>query len=116
MQIPTIEAVLPSNQDVGVLTISKESLRAEHLKAAGARDDLAIEGLPREGSFATAIFDDLPDMDFAACQAEMNTIAQRLVTQHGSLGAIVLECTNMAPYATQVATITGRQSIQLSVF
>ncbi len=108
MQIPTIEAMLPSSQDVGVLTISKESLWAEHLQAAGARGDIAIEGLPRDGSFATAIFDDLPDMDFAACQAEMNTIAQRLVTQHRSVGAIVLECANMAPYAAQVARISRR--------
>ncbi len=108
MQIPMIETMLPTNQEVGVLTISKESLRTEHLQAAGVRGDVLIEGLPRDGAFATAIFDDLPDLDFASCQTEMNAIAQKLVSTHKSVGAIVLECTNMAPYAADIATITGR--------
>ena len=108
MQIPMIEAMLPTNQEVGVLTISKESLRTEHLHAAGARCNVPIEGLPRDGAFATAIFDDLTDLDFAACQTEMNATAQRLVSRHKSVGALVLEGTNMAPYAADIALITGR--------
>ncbi len=108
MQIPMIEATLPATQNVGVLTISKESLTVAHLRAAGARGDVPIEGLPRDGAFATAIFDDLPDMDFFACRAEMKAMAQQLVSEHQSVGAIVLECTNMAPYAAEIAQITGR--------
>ncbi|MGH1414574.1 MAG: aspartate/glutamate racemase family protein [Pelagimonas sp.] len=108
MQIPMIEATLPATQNVGVLTISKESLSVAHLHAAGARGDIPIEGLPRDGAFATAIFDDLPDMDFFACRAEMKAMAQQLVSEHQSVGAIVLECTNMAPYAAEIAQITGR--------
>lgn len=108
MQIPMIEAMLPANQQVGVLTISKESLSAAHLHAAGARDDVPVEGLPREGAFATAIFEDLPEMDVTACHAEMCEMAQRLVSKHETVGAIVLECTNMAPYAADIADITGR--------
>ncbi|SPF78846.1 hypothetical protein ALP8811_02778 [Aliiroseovarius pelagivivens] len=107
MQIPMIEAMLPTNQEVGVLTISKDSLRAEHLQAAGARGDVPIEGLPRDGAFATAIFDDLPDIDFTSCQTEMSAIAQKLVSKHESVGAIVLECTNMAPYAADIEKLTG---------
>ncbi|MCK8464468.1 aspartate/glutamate racemase family protein [Aliiroseovarius sp. S1339] len=108
MQVPMVEATLPTNQEAGILTISKESLSAAHLRAAGARDDLPIEGLPRDGAFATAVFDDLPDMNFAACQAEMHATAQRLVLRRETVGAIVLECTNMAPYAADIAKITGR--------
>lgn len=108
MQIPMIQATLPQHQDVGILTISKESLSAAHLHAAGAPTDLPIEGLPREGAFASAIFNDTPDMDFATCRQEMRAVAQTLIANHPQVGAIVLECTNMAPYAADIAADTGR--------
>jgi hypothetical protein len=34
--------------------------------------------------------------------------AQRLVARHPEVGAIVLECTNMPPYAAAVQRATGR--------
>ena len=108
MQLPLIEAMLPTNKEAGILTISKESLSAAHLHAAGARDDVPIEGLPRSGAFATAIFDDLPEMDFATCRTEICETAERLVSRCETVGAIVLECTNMAPFAADIAKVTGR--------
>ncbi|GAA6181838.1 aspartate/glutamate racemase family protein [Shimia sp. NS0008-38b] len=108
MQVPMVEATLPTNQEVGVLTISRESLSAAHLLAAGARGDIAVEGLPRDGAFASAIFDDAPEFNVATCHSEMCATAKRLVSQHETIGAIVLECTNMAPYAADIAQTTGR--------
>ena len=108
MQLPLIEALLPTNKEASILTISKESLSAAHLRAAGARDDVPIEGLPRSGTFATAIFDDSPEMDFATCRTEICETAERLVSRRETVGAIVLECTNMAPFAADIAKITGR--------
>jgi len=108
MQLPMIEAMLPTAQKAGVLTISEESLSADHLRAVGARADTAVAGLPSTGAFATAIFQDRNEMDFAACRDEMCDAALGLVSGHDSIGAIVLECTNMAPYAHDIAQVTGR--------
>lgn len=108
MQLPLIEAMLPTSQQAGILTISKESLSTAHLRASGTRSDVPMEGLPKNGAFATTVFNDLPDMDFSTCRTEICATAERLVSQHETVGAIVLECTNMAPYAADIAKITGR--------
>ncbi|WP_323769804.1 aspartate/glutamate racemase family protein [Antarctobacter sp.] len=108
MQLPMIEALLPNGQYAGVLTISKESLSAAHLCAVGARPDTDVTGLPRDGAFASAIFQDLPSMDFEACRREMIEAGKTLVETTENIGAIVLECTNMAPYAEDVSKATGR--------
>lgn len=108
MQLPMIEATLPAHQKAGVLTISEESLSPAHLRAVGARASTAIAGPPRTGAFAGAIFDDTPEMDFTACRQEVCDTAQRLVSDNTGIGAIVLECTNMAPYAAAITARTGR--------
>lgn len=108
MQLPMIEAMLPAGQQAGVLTISLQSLSPAHLSAAGARADTALAGMPRNGAFASAIFNDCDTMDFEACREEMITAARGLVSQNQNIGAIVLECTNMAPYAADIAQATGR--------
>lgn len=108
MQLPLIEAMLPANKEAGILTISKESLSVAHLRAAGARDNMPIEGVPRGGPLATAVFGDLAEMDFTACCDDVCEAAERLVSKHETVEAIVLECTNMAPYAADIARMTGR--------
>jgi len=46
-------------------------------------------------------------MDFAASRADVIDAALRLRRATPDLGAIVLECTNMVPYAADVRRATG---------
>lgn len=108
MQLPQIEACLPAHQRAGVVTICERSLTPAHLSAAGARPDTDLQGLPRDGAFASAIFEDRSEMDLAACRAEMREAGRALIARDARIGAIVLECTNMAPYAADIAEATGR--------
>ncbi|MDO6523949.1 aspartate/glutamate racemase family protein [Shimia thalassica] len=108
MQLPMVEATLPSHQRAGVLTISQDSLSKAHLRAAGAREVTTIIGLPKAGAFAEAIFGDRSEMNPEACRAEICETARELVTRHKDVGAIVLECTNLAPYAADISAATGR--------
>ncbi|MFZ8868765.1 MAG: aspartate/glutamate racemase family protein [Paracoccaceae bacterium] len=108
MQLPMIEAMLPAGQEAGVLTISEENLTPEHLAACGARTDTAIAGLPRNGVFAEMIFNDKNDIDIEACRNEICCSAARLVGSGSTIGAIVLECTNLAPYAHDIFKATGK--------
>ena len=50
---------------------------------------------------------DAAEIDFDACREDMREAALKLMNENDDLGAIVLECTNMTPYAADVRKITG---------
>ena len=106
-QAGQIAACLPPGQKVGILTISAGTLSPAHLRAAGVPDGSPVAGL--EGSsFAQTILGNAPELDVAQARADMVQEAQQLVGAHADVGAILLECTNMVPYAPDVAAATGR--------
>ncbi|MCK0149739.1 aspartate/glutamate racemase family protein [Marivita sp. S6314] len=106
-QIPLLATLLPQDRTVGILTISRASLTGAHLAAAQVPQGVPIEGM--DGShFATTILRNAPDLDIARARDEMITAAKRLCHDHPYVAAIVLECTNMPPYAADIARATGR--------
>ncbi|MEX0284870.1 MAG: aspartate/glutamate racemase family protein [Paracoccaceae bacterium] len=107
MQVPMVQAMLPPGKRVGVLTISKETLTDAHLTAANVPLDTPIVGTEGGQVFTRDILGDAPRIDFAACRQDMLQAARDLVTEHRDIGAIVLECTNMTPYAADVRKLTG---------
>ncbi|WP_371170020.1 aspartate/glutamate racemase family protein [Aliiroseovarius sp. 2305UL8-7] len=107
MQIPMVQAMLPAGKRVGILTISKETLTSAHLAAADVPADTPIVGTEGGRVFTRDILGDAPEIDFAACRLDMLDAARQLVTEHADIGAIVLECTNMTPYAADVRKLTG---------
>ena len=46
-------------------------------------------------------------MDIAAAERDVVDAGKALVTRHPDVGAIVLECTNMPPYAAAVQAATA---------
>src|SRR5712691_8893036 len=99
MQIPLIERVLPADKRVGVLTISAASLTREHLIAAGADPDTPVVGTEGGGEFTRAILGDAARLDIAAAERDILDAGKELVARHPDTGAVLLECTNMVPYA-----------------
>jgi len=105
-QASGICATLPLGKRLGILTISKESLRPPHLEAAAVPPHTSIAGM--EGTqFARTILGDRPELDVEVARSEMVVVARELKRAEADLGAILLECTNMVPYAPQVAQATG---------
>jgi len=107
MQVPWVDSTLAGGKRCGVLTIDSNSLSAKHLAAAGAPVDTPITGMNPLGNFAATIMEDLAQFDIEACRAENIAAASQLLEQHDEVGAIVLECTNMAPYAADIQQATG---------
>ncbi len=107
MQVPMIERLLPAGQRVGILTISKASLSDAHLKAAGASADTPIVGTDNGRCFTRDILGDASEIDFAACRLDLLDAAKELTDSYQNVGAIVLECTNMVPYANDIRKLTG---------
>lgn len=106
VQFPMMELALGADGQVGVITYDAASLTPDMLVACGARREAPIAGVPSGGAFRTLI-EGGGSYDRAALEAEILTVARDLVARHSRIKAILLECTNMPPFADAVARACG---------
>ncbi|MCX7372193.1 MAG: aspartate/glutamate racemase family protein [Alphaproteobacteria bacterium] len=108
MQVPWVQATLPPGQRVGIITVNAAGITPAHLAGARVPADTPIVGT--EGGqefFRVLIRAESEDMDVDLAREDILDAARRLRAACPELGAIVLECTNMPPYAADVAAETG---------
>ena len=107
LQVPWIERLLPPGRRVGVVTVEADSLTPRHLECAGARPDTPVEGTEGGAEFTRVLLGDELELDVDRAREDVVTAARRLVERNRDVGAIVLECTNMPPYAADISRATG---------
>jgi Asp/Glu/hydantoin racemase len=107
--VPLVHRMLGPGRRVGIMTVSAATLTPEHLEAAGigAAVPLAVAGLETEKEFTRVLMGDELELDVDAARDEHVRVARRLVAEHPDVGALVLECTNMPPYAADIQRATG---------
>lgn len=108
MQVPWVQATLPPGKRVGIVTVSKACLTPAHLEAAGAPADTPVAGT--EGGrefFRVLVGEEKDDLDVALAEQDILDAGRALVAAHPEVGAIVLECTNMPPYAGALQAALG---------
>ena len=108
MQAPWVQATLPAGRRVGLVTVCAGSLTPAHLQAAGVAPDTPIAGT--EGGrefFRVLIRAEATDMDVDLARQDVLDAGRDLVRRHPEVGAIVLECTNMPPYAAAMQADLG---------
>jgi hypothetical protein len=105
--------LLAMYQTVGVLTMDESALSEAHFWAAGVMPQdmsrLRVQGVDRQSVFAHAIMGNCAQMDFEAAQQSVLSAAMRLKQKAPDLKHVVLECTNMPPYAGAIELATGWQ-------
>ena len=99
---------LPGLERPGIVTVDAASLGARELAAAGAAPDTPVVGLAPGCALQRTLLEDLPTLDTAAAEADTVAAARRLVERHPGVQTLVLECTNLPPYADAVRRATGR--------
>jgi len=108
MQVPWVQATLPPGRRVGVVTVSAASLTARHLEAAGVPPDTPIAGTENGREFFRVLIKaEKNDLDTAQAEQDILAAGRDLVARHPEVGAIVLECTNMPPYAAALQAELG---------
>lgn len=106
-QIPLVQSSLPRGKRVGVLTIDSSELTALHFAGVGVPSDLPIEGIEGGEELARIIKKDLPELNPKKAEEDVIRAGKRLLVKAPEVGAIVLECTNMAPYSKALAKAIG---------
>ncbi|HET6607511.1 MAG TPA: aspartate/glutamate racemase family protein [Rhodopila sp.] len=112
IQVPWVQATLPPGKRVGVITVSAQSLTPRHLEAVGASADTPFVGT-EDGQefFRVLILGEKDDLDVGRAEQDILEAGRRLLGRHPDIGAIVLECTNMPPYASAL-----RDALGVSIF
>lgn len=111
--LPTLYNAFGGARHVGILTASGASLSAAHLSSLGGSMESPIVGMPTDSEFARVIMRDAAQGDMEQVHREIVAAADRLVAEQPQVRAILLECTNMPPCATTIATRTGRPVFDL---
>jgi Asp/Glu/hydantoin racemase len=100
MQVPWVQATLPPGRRVGIVAVCASALTQAHLDGAGVPRDTPIIGTENgQELFRVLIKAEKDDLDVALAESDVVEARKALAARHPDLGAIVLECTNMPPYA-----------------
>jgi aspartate/glutamate racemase len=113
IQVPLVHHMLGGQGRVGVLTASGPNLTPQHFAAVGAAGiPVAIQGMDDYREFREVILEgQRHDMDMAKIENEILAAAKLLLKTHPDVRAVVLECTDMPPYAH-----TLQQRLGLPIF
>ena len=107
--VPLVARMLGPDRAVGVLTVESRALGPRHLAGAAITEDinLVIWGLERGHAFTPVVLDNEMELDVDAARKENVEAAREMVERHPEVGAVVLECANMPPYAAAIREATG---------
>jgi Asp/Glu/hydantoin racemase len=110
--LPMISKMLRSDQKIGVITAEAPFLDSRYFEKVGIDEKLiVVAGMEKEPEFKKAVLDDEPSIDPEKMEKEIVKVALKLVKDHHEVGAIVLECTQLPPYARSI-----QDAVHLPVF
>jgi hypothetical protein len=109
-QLPFIASLLGPSQAIGIVCANGARLTEELLKKAYPNPSIPmyIAGLEGCPNFRGPILDETDTLDSDAIEQEVVGMAAELCNKHPEIGAILLECSNLPPYAHAVQTATRR--------
>lgn len=116
MQVALVNRLLPRGKRAGVLTISGSTLTAKHLKRAGVPEGTPVGSTEGGREFTRVILGNENALDVEAARQDNVDAAMVLVDKHREVGALVLECTNMIPYAVDIRQATGLPVFSMETF
>lgn len=107
LQIP-MAYVITGGKSVGVITAQAKKMTSKHLEAVNASDiPVVIYGLEETEEFNKTFTYDGETLNFVAVANEVNNTVQKMLRENAEIGSIVLECSNIPPFANAISKITN---------
>lgn len=108
VQLPWIKAVIRPDQAIAVVCADEPSFTDALFENVGTdRRNVLVAQPPAGGEFDVFLHGTDGTFDNAALEREIVQTAVSMVQQHGNVGAILLECSDMPPYSAAVQRATG---------
>ena len=109
IQLPMVHRMLRPHQKVGLLVAKAESLTARHLAAIGGENvPVCIAGMADQPEFREVMLEGRRGtIDADRLGAEVLAQAELLAKENDDLGALVIECTDLVPFAHLIQARLG---------
>ncbi|WP_298921833.1 aspartate/glutamate racemase family protein [uncultured Roseobacter sp.] len=113
IQVPLAFQMAGGSAPAGILTADANALTPDHLRAVGAEQiPVVVQGLEESDEFAAVILrNERTSMDLAKVEREVLDAAQALIRKSPKMKSLVLECTDLPPYAARI-----QETLKLPVF
>jgi len=111
LQVPLAQQLIGPNKVVGLLVARKEALWPQHLEAVGIQvgSNYVVEGAEddnRVQEFVNLWYEpdrpDIPQAYYDKAEMEFVELAIEFFQAHPNMGAMLLECTGMQPFARAI--------------
>jgi hypothetical protein len=109
VQLPMVHRMLRTDRKVGLLTADKDSLTRRHLAAIGGESvPVCIAGMAGQPEFREVILEGRrTELDAGRLRGEVLTEAGRLARDNPDMGALIIECTDLVPFAHAIQARAG---------
>ena len=107
LQIPFIYQI--TGKRVGIITADAGSLKPKHFLSTGVSPSipLVIAGMENQTEFRDAILKEKGTLDSDKIEAEVVEVACDMIQKNPDIGSILLECSDLPPYAYAVQAAVG---------
>ncbi len=108
-QIPTVWQLIGRRGSIGILTGHSGLLSEKHLLASGWTKEipLSIQGLQDESHFHEIVIEGGKNLDIEKMERDVLHAAKVLKEKTDDLRAVIVECSNLATYASGIERICG---------
>jgi hypothetical protein len=109
IQLPMVHRMIRSNQKVGLLVASKDSLTLGHLEAVGAESvPVCLAGMSRRPEFREVMMEGRrAELDAGRLEREVLAEVSLLARHNLDLGALIIECTDLVPFSYAIQAAAG---------
>jgi hypothetical protein len=112
--VPMVSRMIGKGKVVGIVTAGARHLKGPFLENVGIDSSIpvAIAGMDDAEEFtAIHVTQTKQEVDLAAMEEEVVSVAERLVAHNPAIGALVLECSDLPPFASAI-----QQRVRLPIF
>jgi len=109
IQLPMVHRMLQPEQKVGLLVAKKPALTPRHLAAVGAESvPVCVAGMAEQPEFREVMLEGRRDeLDVQRLKNEVLTEVEGLAKDNPEMGALVIECTDLVPFAYAIQDRIG---------
>ncbi len=106
-QLPLIKTALSSRKKIAVLAASGENIKDEVLRQAGTdMERIVVEDIGGLDAFHAIRYGETV-LDNGKLKTALRGVARDLIAREPDIGAILLECSDLPPYAKEIQEVTG---------